>query len=274
MWGSSCSQVALQDLMGAEGGTCWWCGVTFSIRKPPASESNFCPAVHTSANTNGPSWHFWKPKQYMAHVLSSEQRSGHWVPSVWNSLCHYELFSLSRCLFPSPSTCCIPSTAVSHGSEKGTKRQMSDPGQLGWVCLASPSLLTCANQKEHSVPEVQILLAKWSPKVPVVPWQKPQVWVRTTLTRNPVCQAVCVLNSGGQTFVPGGCLLLYDSLFWNEASPPTLLPPSFTFRKVRACFYLFSLLFFPSQVFFGKPWHRFPESGCCSDPWRLSSIVC
>lgn len=52
-------------------------------------------------------------------------------------------------------------------------------------------------------------------------------------------KAVCVLNSGGQTFVPGGCMLLYDSLFWNEAFTPTLLPPSFTFRKVRACFYLF-----------------------------------
>lgn len=82
------------------------------------------------------------------------------------------------------------------------------------------------------------------------------------------------LNSGGQTFVPGGCLLLYDSLIWNEASPPTLLPPSFTFRKVRACFYLFSLLFFPSQVFFGNPWHSFPESDSCSDPWRLYSVVC
>lgn len=68
--------------------------------------------------------------------------------------------------------------------------------------------------------------------------------MRNTLARNPVYQAVCVLNAGGQPFVPGGCLLLYDSLFWNEASPPTLLPPSFTFRKVRACFYLFSLLFF------------------------------
>lgn len=65
-------------------------------------------------------------------------------------------------------------------------------------------------------------------------------------------KAVCVLNSGGQTLVPGRCMLLYDSLFWNEAFTPTLLPPSFTFRKVRACFYVFSLLFFPSQVFFGK----------------------
>lgn len=115
-------------------------------------------------------------------------------PSVWNSLCHYELFSLSHCLFPSPSTCYIHNTATSHGSEKGTKRQMSDPGQHGWVCLASPSLLICANQKEHSVPEVQILLTKWSPKVPVVPWQKPQVWVRNTLTRNPVYQSSLCLK--------------------------------------------------------------------------------
>lgn len=47
--------------------------------------------------------------------------------------------------------------------------------------------------------------------------------------------------------------------FWNEAFTPTLLPPSFTFRKVRACFYLLSLFFlrfslerlgigFPSQI--------------------------
>lgn len=44
-------------------------------------------------------------------------------------------------------------------------------------------------------------------------------------------------------------MLLHDSLFWNEAFTPTLLPPSFTFRKVRACFYLFSLLFFPPLGF-------------------------
>lgn len=265
MWGSSCSP-------GPKG--CWrrhvlvvWCYLFH--KKTTNFRKWLCPLVHASANTNGPSWNFWKPKQCMAHVLLCEQRSGHWylwVPSVWNSLCHCELFGLCLCLFPSPSTCYQHSTAVSLGSGKGTKRQMREPGQRGWVCLASPSLLTCANPKEHSVPEVQMLLSKWSPKVPVVPWQKPQVWVRNTLARNPVYQAVCVLNAGGQPFVPGGCLLLYDSLFWNEASPPTLLPPSFTFRKVRACFYLFSLLFFPSQVFFGKPWHRFPESDSCSDP--------
>lgn len=52
-------------------------------------------------------------------------------PSAWNSLCHYELFSLSHCLFPSHSTCQIHSTAMSHGSEKGTQRQMCDPGQQG-----------------------------------------------------------------------------------------------------------------------------------------------
>lgn len=140
------------------------------------------------------------------------------------------------------------------------------------LCLASPSLLTCANQKEHSVPEVQVVLAKWCPRVPVLDRNhrsKSEIhWPEILCTK-----AVCVSNSGGQTFVPGGCLVLYDSLFWNEAFPPTLLPPSFTFRKVRACFYLFSLLFFPSQVFFGKTWHRFLESDSSSDPWRLSSSL-
>lgn len=116
------------------------------------------------------------------------------LPSVWNSLCHSELFNLSHCHFPSPSMCYIHNTAMSPGSEKGTKRQMCDPGQQDWVCLASPSLLTCANQKEHSVLEVQIVLAKWSPKVPVVHWQKPQVWVRNTLTRNPVYQSCLCLK--------------------------------------------------------------------------------
>lgn len=76
------------------------------------------------------------------------------------------------------------------------------------------------------------------------------MWVRNILTRNTAnYKAVCVLNSDGQTFVPGGCMLLYDSLFWNEAFTPTLLPPSFTFRKGSACFYLFSLLFFPPLRF-------------------------
>lgn len=67
-------------------------------------------------------------------------------------------------------------------------------------------------------------------------------------------------------------MLLYNSLFWNEVFAPTLLPPSFTFRKGKACFYLFSLLFFPlSQIFFAKAWQRFPESDSHSDPCRLSA---
>lgn len=61
---------------------------------------------------------------------------------------------------------------------------------------------------------------------------------------------------------------------WIEAFTPTLLLPSVTFRKVRTCFYLFSLLFFPTQVFFGNAWHRFPESDSHSDPCRLLKVVC
>lgn len=61
---------------------------------------------------------------------------------------------------------------------------------------------------------------------------------------------------------------------WIEAFTPTLLLPSVTFRKARTCFYLFSLLFFPTQVFFGNAWRRFPESDSCSDPCRLLKVVC
>lgn len=61
-------------------------------------------------------------------------------------------------------------------------------------------------------------------------------------------------------------MILHDSLFWNEAFTPTLLPPPFTSRKARSCFNFFSLFFFPSQVFFGRAWHRLSELDSHSEP--------
>lgn len=150
MWGSSCSP-------GPEG--CWRKHVLVMwsylfIGKPPTSESNSA-LLFIHLQTQMGLAEIAGNQSSSCAVVWAEIRAL-WVPSVWNSLCHYELFSLSHCFFPSPSTCYIHSTAMSHGSEKGTKRQVSGPGQLGWVCLASLSLLTCANQKEHSVSEVQI----------------------------------------------------------------------------------------------------------------------
>lgn len=47
-------------------------------------------------------------------------------------------------------------------------------------------------------------------------------------------------------------MILHDSLFWNEAFTPTLLPPPFTSRKAKSCFYFFGLFFFPLSGFLWK----------------------
>lgn len=132
----------------------WCCGILFFLRKTPISQNIFCPAICTSAKMNVPSWNFWKPKQFMAHLLLCKQWSGpryFWkFPSVCNSLCQYEFFFSSHWLSPSPNTSWIHNTGMSHGSEKVIKREMRDPGQQGWVS-AWLDRLFCANQKEHSV---------------------------------------------------------------------------------------------------------------------------
>lgn len=141
MWGSGRFsgeiRAALLNLKGAEGSMCWCCGVTFCIRKPPILETKFCPALYISAKINVPSWNFWKPKQCMARLLLCKERSGpqyFWrFPLVCNSLCQYELFFSSLCLFASPNTSWIHDTGMSHGSKKGIKRETHGPGQQGWV---------------------------------------------------------------------------------------------------------------------------------------------
>lgn len=143
----------LLNLKGAEGGMCWCGGVTVFMTNPPASENTFCSATYTSAKMNVPSWIFWKPKQCMAHVLLCKQRWDpryFWkFPSVCNSLCQYELFFLSCCVFPSPSASWIHDTGMSHGSEKGIKRH--DPGQQGWVSAWLDHLFWSVQIKKKSV---------------------------------------------------------------------------------------------------------------------------
>lgn len=218
----------------------------------------------------------------MAHLLLCEQRSGHWVPLNLEQplpLWAFQFATVSFSIYPTVFSP-VPAHAIFTTQQCPKALRRAPKGR--WVTQGSRIESACIRHLSWSVQikkSIQCLKCKyyWLSDLPRSLW---------FLDRNHRCEsekhwpeilrikALCVLNSGGQTFVPGGCLLLYDSLFWNEAFPPTLLPPSFTFRKVSACFYLFSLLFFSSQVFFGKAWHRFLESDSCSDPWRLSSIVC
>lgn len=224
-----------------------------------------------------PSWNFWKPKQRVANLLVCEQRSGHWC--VWVPLSLEQPLPLWTFQFIPLS---FPQSQHMLYSQHSSVPWLWEGHQKAdvWLRTAGLSLPGFTISPDLQIKKsIQCLKCKyyWLSDLPRSLW---------FLDRNHRCEseihwpeilcikAVCVLNSGGQTFVPGGCLLLYDSVFWNEAFPPTLLPPPFTFRKVRACFYLFSLLFFPSQIFFIKAWHRFLESDSCSDPWRLSSIVC
>lgn len=185
----------------------------------------------------------------MAHLLLCEQRSGHWVPLNLEQplpLWAFQFATVSFSIYPTVFSP-VPPHAIFTTQQRPKALRRAPKGR--WVTQGSRIESACIRHLSWSVQikkSIQCLKCKyyWLSDLPRSLW---------FLDRNHRCEsekhwpeilrikALCVLNSGGQTFVPGGCLLLYDSLFWNEAFPPTLLPPSFTFRKVSACFYLFSL---------------------------------